>query len=102
MTGRNGHWEGCWAAPGRHDCAIRLVEGFKRRFAAADLREVENLAGYGPCVRAPSYWRPGDVVRLLRVEESMASRPAESDHTRRDEEMPEGRHGDNSSRSWTI
>jgi hypothetical protein len=53
-------------------------------------RKVEYSAGYGLWVRAPCYWRSGDVVRSFRVEKSMASRLAESNHSRRDEEVPEG------------
>jgi hypothetical protein len=74
MIERNGHWEGCWKEPGHHDCAIRLVEGFKRRFEAAHVARVEDLGGEARCVRVPRHWRPGDIVRLVRVEESIESR----------------------------
>ena len=100
MIENDGHWEGCWQAPGHHDCAIRIVEGFKRRFGSADLRQVENLVGYGLCVRVPGHWRLGDIVRLFRVEESMPSKAAESDlsfvgHG----QTPMRRDGENSRRS---
>jgi hypothetical protein len=65
---RDSHSEGCWQLPGHHDCAIRMVEGLKRRLDSAYESRIEHTPGIGKCVPVPSDWRLGDRVRVLRVQ----------------------------------